>query len=414
MNKVSESSATGGKGSTDIDGSEGPFSVIQLLTMFAKRKWYLLCALLLGAFLLGALSFLFPPTYTAIISLVPPQQSSGSTGSALMSQLGNLGALGSLGSGSLGLKNPVDQDIYLMETNTVQNAVILRFHLLDQFHTKLLVDARTRLKKLVKIHADTKAGVIELSVEDRDPRRAAELANGYIEEYQKQSANLAVTEAAQRRLFFGQQLETEKDKLAAAEEDLKRTEQTTGVVEISSQARALIQSVSQLRAQVIAKEVQVSSMETYAASNNPDLVQAKQELSSLRAQLANLSDSESRSSDLLVSKGKLPEVELANVRRLREVKYHEVLFEMLARQYEIAKLDEAREGVIVQVVDPATVPERKSFPTHSYFVLGGALAGLFLGTISVALQAGLGSDEETPKRLANLWHALLQGPGFKT
>ena len=387
--------------------AEDSFSAIELFTLFARRKWSLVRATLGTAVLVGGLSFLLPAEYTATTSLLPPQ-AAGSSSAALLSQMSGLGSLGGLGAASLGLKSPIDQDIYLMKTQVVEDAVVHRFGLQQQFHTRLLSDARKRLSLIIQIQPDPKAGVIELSARDRDPVRAAELANGYVEEYRNLSSTLAVTEAAQRRLFFEGQLETEKNKLAKAEEDLKRTEQTTGMVEMDSQARALIQSVGSLRAQIAAKEVQVSSMRTYAADGNVDLMEAQQELASLRAQLTKLGGGANAGSDMLFSKARLPEAGLEYVRKYREVKYHETLFEMLARQNEMAKLDEAKEGAIIQVIEPAIPPDRRSAPTHFLYVLGGAFAGLFLASIIVGLRAGFAGDGAAAKRAGALRRALLQ------
>ncbi len=386
--------------------AEDSFSVIELFTIFARRKWFLVRATLGTAILIGGYSFTLPADYTATTSLLPPQ-GAGSSSAALLSQMGGLGSLGGLGAASLGLKSPIDQDIYLMRTQIVEDAVIHRFDLQQQFHTKFLSDARKKLNLIIQIQPDTKAGVIELSAHNGNPDRAAELANGYVEEYRKLSSTLAVTEAAQRRLFFEGQLETEKNKLAQAEEDLKRTEQTTGMVEMDGQARALIQSVGSLRAQIAAKEVQISSMRTYAADGNVDLMEAQQELASLRAQLAKLGG-ENSGSDMLFSKARLPEAGLEYVRKYREVKYHETLFETLARQNELAKLDEAKEGGIIQVIEPAIPPDRRSSPTHFLWVLGGAFTGLFLGSIAIGLRAGFAGDGAAGIRASALRKALLQ------
>ena len=138
----------------------------------------------------------------------------------------------------------------------------------------------------------TKDGLIRLSIEDRDPKRAAELANGWVEEFRKLSASLAITEAARRRLFFEQQLQQAKDKLTEAEDAMTKTEQTTGVLQIDSQARALIESAAILRAQVVAKQVQIEGMRSFAAEDNPNLILAKQELAALQSQLEHVAGSQ--------------------------------------------------------------------------------------------------------------------------
>jgi uncharacterized protein involved in exopolysaccharide biosynthesis len=258
-----------------------------------------------------------------------------------------------------------------------------------------------------------KDSLIRISVQDRDPRRAAELANGYVDQFRLQSQHLAITEASQRRLFFEQQLEQAKDNLANAEEAMKQTEQKTGVIQLNGQASALIQSAASLRAQVAAKEVQIQGMRAYATGENSQMVQAQQELDGLRAQLAKLGGSEDSTSDGIgVTKGQVTDAGLEYVRKLRDVKYNETIFDILARQFEVAKLDEAKQGALIQIVDPAVPPDRKSFPKRSLIVIGATVAGFFFGVLLALLQAGLGHIKEDPnavEKLADFKRALALG-----
>ena len=222
--------------------------------------------------------------------------------------------------------------------------------------------------------------------------------------------HLAITEASQRRLFFERELEQAKDKLADAEEALKRTEQSTGMIQLDSQARALIESAAALRAQITAREVQIQGMQTYATGENAQLVQAQQELDSMRAQLAKLVGSDdSTDGEIIVPKGRVPEAGMEYIRRLRDVKYNETIFEILARQFEAAKLDEAKEGAIIQVVDPAIPPDKRSFPKRGLIVIGATLLGFFFGIVFVLAQAAferMKDDPDTFGKIALLKRAL--------
>jgi len=292
----------------------------------------------------------------------------------------------------------------------VEDAMIDRFHLMQEYHEKYLSAARKAFESHAKVEADTKDNLITISVEDHDPRRAAEMANAYVDEYRRLSQHLAIGEAAQRRLFFEQQLEQAKDNLANAEEALKETQQKTGMIQMDSQARALIESAASLRAQIAAKEVQLQAMKSYATDQNAELVQTQKELDALRAQLAQLGgNTDAGSAGLIVPKGKVPEAGLEYVRKYRDVKYYETIFDILARQYELAKLDEAREGALIQVVDPATVPDYKSFPKRGLITLLAALAGLFLGIFIALVQEALArmkADPEQAQKLGLLRAAL--------
>ena len=238
------------------------------------------------------------------------------------------------------------------------------------------------------------------------------LANGYVEQFRVLSQNLAITEASQRRLFFQRELEKSKDNLADAEEALKETEQTTGVVALDSQARALIQSAATLRAQITEREVQIQGMQSYATGENAQLVQAERELQALRAELAKLGGTEDTNDEIMVPKGRVPEVGLEYVCKLRDVKYYETIFEILARQFKLAKLDEAKQGALIQVVDPALVPDKKSFPKRGLIVACGFFAGAFCGVLlalALAFYDRMLLDPETRAKLSFLRRNLGSG-----
>jgi tyrosine-protein kinase Etk/Wzc len=349
----------------------GP-SGLDTLVLLAARRRFVVRFVLSAAVLATLVSFLLPVRYEAKVLLLPPQQNS-SVGSALLGQLGNMGSLGSLAAlagGGLGIKNPADMYLSLLTSRTVEDALIQRFDLMKEYHDKRMSDARREFENRTTAIAGVKDGLIRISVEDSDPKRAADLANGYVEEFRKLSASLAITEAARRRLFFEQQLQQAKDDLTKAEEAMRKTQQSTGVLQIDSQARALIESAAVLRGQVMAKQVQIQSMQSFAADDNPSLILAKQELAALQSQLERLAGSQQDTgSDINLSKGRVTESGLEYLRRYRDLKYSETVFELLAKEFEIAKLDEAREGSIVQVVDAAVTPDKRSFPPRALIVV---------------------------------------------
>ncbi|HEX4007891.1 MAG TPA: Wzz/FepE/Etk N-terminal domain-containing protein [Acidobacteriaceae bacterium] len=393
---------------------EKEVSIIELLIALAQRKWTILKVTAVCAGLAVVISFILPTRYTATTILLPPQQNS-SMSSLLASQLGGLGSMAALaGGGSFGFKNPNDMYVSMLKSETVEDAMVSKFELMREYRERYLSWARKKFESYVTIDGDGKDGLIHIAVEDRNAQRAADLANGYVDEFRKLSASLAITEAAQRRLFFQRQLEAAKDNLANAEEAMKSTEQTTGLIQLDSQARALIESAASLRAQVAAKEVQIQAMRTYATGENAELMQAQQELDSLREQLARLGGSEENADSLIVPKGKVPEADLEYVRKLRDVKYNETIFDILARQFEMAKLDEAKEGALIQVVDRAVPPDRRSSPKRAVIVIISTIAGLFLGILVALSQSGmerLRADPEASAQLATLWQALRRKGG---
>jgi uncharacterized protein involved in exopolysaccharide biosynthesis len=293
--------------------------------------------------------------------------------------------------------------VSLLTSRTVEDAMIQRFDLMKEYKEKRLSDTRKDLERNTTAVAGTKDGLIRLTIEDRDPKRAAELANGYVEEFRKLSASLAITEAARRRLFFERQLQQAKDKLTEAEEAMTKTEQSTGVLQIDSQARALIESAAVLRGQVVAKQVQIEGMRSFATDDNPSLVLAKQELAALESQLEHVAGSQSDTgSDINLSKGRVTQSGMEYLRRFRDLKYQETVFELLAKEFEVAKLDEAREGSIIQVVDAAVPPDKKSSPHRTLIVLATTVLSFFVAAFWIFLRESSGRAFELPENRQRL------------
>lgn len=385
-------------------------SLLDILIVFASRKRTILTITGSVAILAVIVSLLLPKRYTAAVTLLPPKENSSLSG-ALASQLGSLSGMAALASGGgVSLKNPNDMYVAMFRSRSVEDAMIQRFGLQQEYHVRYMADARKEFEKHASVDASGKDGLIHIEVENRDPQRAALLANSYVDAFRHLSEHLAITEASQRRLFFEQQLQAAKDNLAKAEEELKKTQQQTGLIQLDSQARALIESAATLRAQIAAKEVQIHSLESFATDQNAQLVQAQRELESLREQLRNLGGSEGGDdASLIVPKGKVPEAGLEYVRKLRDVKYNETIFEILARQFEMAKLDEAKEGAMVQVVDPAVTPEKPSFPRKTVIVIAATLIGFIVALFIALLQTGferLQASPETSYKMVALRRAL--------
>lgn len=372
-----------------------PFSArkpLPLVAQIALRQQKLIGIAALAIAALGAIvALLLPLRYTASVVILPPQQSGSST-AAMLAQLGNLGALSAI-SGGLSLKNPNDLQVSLLRSQTVEDAMAARFHLQSLYGRHYLSTTRREWERRTGIDNGLKDGLIRLSVADSDPHRAAALANGWVEEYRRMNASLAITEAAQRRLFFERERDIAGQGLERAEDNLKQTEQRTGVIEIDGQARAMIASAAVLRAQVDAKQVEIRAMREFAAGQNPDLERAEEELSGMEAQLGTMNAAANRGEgDLSMPHGKITQDGLDYARALREMKYREAVYELLTREYEVARVDEARQGSLVQIVDPALVPDR---PNSAYRIaaavvgLVGALPGALLLACLVELAAVL-------------------------
>jgi tyrosine-protein kinase Etk/Wzc len=384
----------------------GEVSLLDIAVQLVRHKWFILKFVAGAAVLAVIVSLILPIRYEAKVALLPPSSQSSSLASSMLSQIGGMGSLGSLGSlgalasglGGLGMKSQTDVYIALLKSRTVEDAMIKRFDLMAEYREKRMSDTRKEFERRTTILAGTKDNLITITLEDHDPQRAAELANGYIEEFRRMSASLAITEAARRRVFFERQLQTAKEDLTAAEEAMRKTQQTTGVLQIDSQARALIESVAILRAQVVAKEVQIQGMRSFAAEDNPDLILAKQQLAALQKQLEQLAGSQQDAgSDIVLSKGRVTQAGVEYLRRYRDLKYHETVYELLTKGLELAKLDEARQGEIIQVVDSAVVPDRKSSPHRTIIVVISMVVALILAVFWVIVREGLQRALEIPE-----------------
>ena len=375
--------------------AEDEVSLLDLAIVVAKYKKRIITTTLGVAVLSVAGSLLMPNIYTGMTKVLPPQQ--GQSGAAAL--LSSLGGLAGAAGGMAGIKNPNDLYVGMLKSRSVSDAMIARFDLQKAFETKTLVDTRKKLEGLTTIAAG-KDGLITVEFEDEDPKFAADVANAYIEELYKLTQTLAVTEASQRRLFFQQQLKQAKEKLSVAEVALKELREKTGLMMLSEQSKASIESVARVRGQIAAKEVQIQAMRAFATSNNPDLKFAETELASLRTQLGKISASEP--GDILLAPSKIPSEGLEYVRRMREVKYGEVVFEVLAKQYELARIEEGKNASLIQVLDRAVASDKKSKPKRSLIVALSTLAALFLSVLSAFVSEAMARARHDPKQAERL------------
>ena len=393
---------------TDVEPDE--IDLLELAQVLARGRRKILLIAFGAALLAAVVVFVMRPMYTAEAVFLPPGSLNG--GSSLSAQLGALGALaGGAGSALGGLKNPADIYIGILGSRTIADGLVYRFDLRKLYHKKKLSDARKALAAKTKFVA-TKDSLITVSVSDHDPKRAADMANAYVHELTMQNDHLALTEAAQRRLFFEQQLAHEKDALADAEVDLQKTQESTGLIDPSGQAQMEIGSIAQVRAEIASREVQLSALRGAATDQNPDVIRLRTEIGDLQRQLKNLEDSSAKSNhpgNVMVPTAKVPSLSLEYVRKLREVKYHEVLFELISKQYEAARLDESRSAPLLQVVDVAVPPDTKSGPQRLLIIVLAFVGGLLLGAVWVLLRRAyelMRVDPANAARLNELRQAL--------
>jgi tyrosine-protein kinase Etk/Wzc len=385
--------------------------LVQILIHLTREKRLIGMVTLVATVSAVVITLLVPNRYSATTKMLPPTQAQ-SASSMMMSQLAGsgAGALLSMAGKDIGLKDPADLYIGMLRSRTVSDAMIARFDLARVYETKKASSTRKALEDVTDIRSG-KDALITITVEDKDPQRAADMANAYVAELRKLTQSLAVTEASQRSLFFDQQLRSAKEALSDAEVKLKETQQKTGLIDLDSQAKAMINVTGTLRGQVAAKEVELQAMRSFATERNSSYMLLQQELSGLRAQLAKLErDEQGGNGSPIIATAKVPSVALDYVRNLREVKYRETMFGILAQQFEIAKLDEAKQGAVIQVLDTAVTPDKKSSPKRSLIVLLVSMTTFFLSCVYVLVKDSFLRAQLDPVRASQF--ALLRNQVF--
>ena len=354
-----------------------------------------------------AVAFLITPTFTATTRIMPPQQQASGAASLLQS----LGALGGLAGAAGGIKNPTDQYIAFLKSRSLQDALIERLKLTDRYDQKYLSDTRLALDQHVRASSG-KDGLITIEADDTDPVFAAQLANAHVEELGSLMKRLAVTEAQQRRVFFEKQLASAKDNLVRAERALKAT--GISVDTLKSDPKSALEGVARLKAAITAQEIKLASMRGYLADTAPAFKQALNELAAMRAQLQSAKSQDIAQDQSSALTGTQPSGAGADyIERYREFKYQETLFELFAKQYEIARVDEAREGAVIQVVDVAVAPDRKSKPKKGLIGLLATLAAGFALLLFVFVRHAYRNAAHTPDtaeklaRLRSTWAKTL-------
>jgi tyrosine-protein kinase Etk/Wzc len=388
---MSENATSNAQISTGDMEDDDEITLLDLLQVVVDNLRLLVMGPLVCGLAALGISFAIPPTFTAKTQFLPPQQQQSSAASMLAS----LGALGGLAGAATGLKSPADQYIAFMKSVTVQDALIERFKLVEKYEVKLKTDARMALTGSVRI-ASGKEGLISVEVDDKNPKFAAELANAHVEELRNLLGRLAVTEAQQRRMFFEKQLQITKENFTKADFALKSSGVSSSVLK-SSPASAL-EAVARLMAGISVQEVKLGTMRNYLTESSPDFKQALSELASLKSQLAIAEKEEPVSKDAS-----------DYVARYREFKYQETMFELFAKQFELAKVDESREGAVIQVLDIAEPPEKKAKPKKAMIAIIATLASGFALLLFVFIRSALKSasqNQETQQRISALRASL--------
>lgn len=395
------------------DEDDGPSAgFVDVLTWIGDGKRLIAKVALAAGVVAVVVALLLPPVFTARATLLPPanQQQGGSAAT-----LAALGALTGL-AGGLAPKTPDELYVALLKSDSVQRALAERFDLHKRWGVETYEQLRRAFPNFVRIGSDKKSGLITVEVDDEEPAFAARLANAFAEEVTKLLARLAVSEAQVRRVFFEKQLKDTKDHLVAAEVALRQVQQSSGVIVLDKQAEALIGGAARVRALIAEREVMLSVLRQSATAQNPEVQRLNAELAALRAELARMEakpDADGKASPLDMAVNKLSEGGLEYVRARRELKVQEMLLEGMIRQYELARLDEAKEGPLLQQVDVALPPDRKSKPMRALIVLATIAAAALLASAWVAWRGWRAFVRDADPAAAQSWAQMRQAWRWK-
>src|SRR5947209_2830995 len=334
--------------------------------LILKKNVRLLAAVTVAAGILATLVLIFVPNYYAANSTIVIPSKSRSLANSLVGQLGPLAAL----TGDFGVKDSSDRYLSLLKSNSIADILIQQFNLQSVYKKNKIQRLRDKLADHTRFQV-LKGGLITISVTDKDPKRAADLANAYVEQLYKLNSRLAVDEAARRREFYQKQVDSAKQQLTSDEQQLKNAQETTGLIQPDAQAKGVIEAIVQLRTLIAAKQTELRIMETFGTNSNPDIIRRRTEVEGLRAELKKLENSNSESG--IVGPRNLPSAGLEYARRLRDVKTDEAIMTALIKEFEEARVDEARRAPLVQMVDRAQVPDEKAGPERIVIIIASML-----------------------------------------
>ena len=356
------------------DNTPQPPSLLDYLLVIAKHKKMIFLTTFGAAVITALITLMMPNIYTAKAMIIPSDDDKGAMG-ALMAQMGGLA---SLAGGTIGAKTTGDLYVTMLKSETVKDPIIDRFKMMEVYDVKYRADAYKYLNLNSNISLGKKDGVITIAIKDKDPKRAAELTNAYLEELGKLASGLNMTGAGNNRLFLEKRIAEARADLSRAEDALKVFQTKNKAISVTDQAQATIAGVAQLRAQLAVKEVELATLQRQFTDTSQEVKTTKATVSSLRAQIAGLEGKGSGGSSSIPNVGSMPQLGQDYLRLMRDFKIQEAVLEMLTKQYEVAKVSEAKDVAPFQLLQKAKVPEKRSSPKRKQMVLYAAGTGLLL------------------------------------
>lgn len=376
-------------GKTQFDATTAdPGSVAHLRLLWDGRRFIAKMALI--GLMTGVLvSFLLPMRYTSVAKLMPPDSNSNSGMAMLAALSGKAGGLGGVAGDLLGGGDSGALFVGILGSQTVQDRLVQRFDLKRVYGDRLDEDARKDLAERTGIAEDRKSGIIAISVADRDAHRATAIAQAYVEELNRLSAELSTSAAHRERVFLEERLKAVKQDLDQAAVDFSQFSSKNSAIDIKEQGRAMVEAAAELQGDLIAAESEKKGLEAIYAFGNPRVRAVEARVAELRKQLEKLggeADGPAAPPALYPSIRQLPLLGVKYADLYRRIKIQEAVFEALTQQYEMAKVQEAKETPTVKVLDPASFPEKRSFPPRTIITFMFAVFGLAAGVFWVIVR----------------------------
>ena len=418
-------------GDIDLISSRGevPRRIAWTRLLWSRRR-FLRKTMLFALLLTVVVSFLIPPRYQSATRLMPPDQQSGSglaalaalagragggTGGSMSAALG--GSLGGVAGDLLGLKTSGALFVDMLEGDTVQDDLITKFNLRKVYWDRYWQDARKDLAKHTDIKEDRKSGVITIQVTDRDPRRAQQMAQAYVEALNGLVSRVSTSSARRERMFLEQRLKTVKQNLGVAAEQFSQFASKNGTLDVPSQSKAMVESEATLQGQYVAAQSELEGLQQIYTDSNIRVRSLRARIGALKQQIeamsGNKADLTSSGSDIvgeMPSIRKLPLVGVQWANLYREAKMQETIYELLTQEYELAKVQEAKEIPTVNVLDAPLLPERKSFPPRTVIVIVGTLFAFLLASAVVIGGEAWKQNQSAEKKLATeIWAQMASG-----
>ena len=380
-----------------MDAVQKEIRLVDLLVVLAKHRLFIakVCGM---ALILSVMYALYLPNiYSATARVLPPQKDGGGNLAALMGQMGGLLSLmqgGVTGSSEL--------YVGILKSRSVEDAIVKNLDLAAVYKTRTPEDTRLRLERAVKFQLGTKDGIITITASDKDPQRAARVANAFVEELGKANVRLNSTKSGTERSFLEKRLTLVKDDLRRAEEDLRAFSRQHKVVQVDAQAKASIETVARLKAALASKEVQLAALRSYQTDENSEVKMIQTSIKNIRSQLASRAGS-GGDDEGIPTIGTVSDLGVEYLRKMREFKTQEAIFEQLTKQYELAKLGEAKDFPTIQVLDEAVVPTKKSKPKRSLIVAAGVTIAFFASLLTIVSKEFFGT---LPEEQLGVWRDL--------